>query len=375
MATKVGLITIHDIPNYGSVLQAFATQRVVSGLGYDVQIIDYKYPNAHHVKGTKPQRARAAALRFGNAVLKDMLPGRPYTTYKNRYRQFKDKYYQISPTSYPTVASLMSNPPTYDVYLAGSDQIWRPEDTKADPCFFLDFAKHGRRVSYASSFGCINIPQQYRKIYSRYLNSFSHLGVREIPGQQIIKELTGREATVVLDPTLLMTLDQWQPYIEPFACDEPYIACYGLSLGSTYMEDLALHISKLTGYRIVRINGKCYNYFSRRMRYVLDAGPSEWMGILSGASLILGQSFHAVAFSIILQRPFFAILQDTPDHQSRQVHILKLLGLEDRAIRRNDTFPPCDGLNLAVDFRTANQRLIEQREQSLSYLKQALRGE
>ena len=374
MTLTVGIVTVHDIYNYGSVLQAFATQHMISTLGYDVEIIDYKYPNPRHVKGSRPRRIADYILRVGNAVLKDALPGRPYTTYKERYQQFKTNHYRLSRRSYPTVDALMVNPPQYDIYVAGSDQIWRPEYINDDPCFFLDFVRKGRRIAYASSFGCLEIPPQYHQTYRRYLSAFSHLGVREFAGQAIVKQLTGRDAAVVLDPTLLMTGEQWKPYAKPFAYDKPYIACYGLSVGDRYMEELALHIAKLTGYKIVRINGKFHDYFARKMEYVLDAGPAEWMGILANASLILGQSFHAVAFSINFQRPFYTILQDSLDSQSRQTHILRLLGLEHRAVHRHAPFPSAKDLELEVDFTQAIGRLDAERVRSLDYMVSALRG-
>lgn len=373
MKNRVGIITVHDIYNYSSILQAFATQHALERLGHEAEIIDYAYPNALHDRRSTSEKLKSNVLRVGNEFLKDLLPGRPNTTYKARYKKFKDSHYRLSAQRYETAEALQNNPPDYDIYMAGSDQIWRPLFVKDDPSFFLRFApKDKPKVSYASSFGCRSIPEAYRETYQQYLSDFDAIAVREQIGTDIVRNLINREVQVVLDPTLLLTHDEWKPYLAKPKIEEPYILCYGLAIGNKYMEELALHISKTTGYKVVRMNGKFHDYFNRSVHHVLDAGPAEWMGYFANASFVLGRSFHATAFAINFRVPFLSILKGNPDGDTRQKHILDLLGIPDRAITSGAPLPSPEQFMEEINFDHVHAKLSEQREISTNYLQSAM---
>jgi hypothetical protein len=370
----VGIITVHDIFNYGSILQAYATQRVIESLGYRAELIDYQYPNAaHQTPVGLPTRIKRGLMSFGNRTLKNLLPGRQYHRYCQRYRAFQDAHYRRSPKRYPTVAALMDDPPSYDIYVAGSDQIWRPRFVKDDPCFFLDFARQGVKISYASSFGCRSIEPRFRNAYADRLRKFAALSVREQSGAEIVRDLIDREATVVLDPTLLLDGPQWESVMTPREHDKPYILCYGLDRHSRYMENLALHLARQTGWDVIRINGRFFDYFNRHIRFVLDAGPAQWLSLFRHAALVLGQSFHATAFAINFERPFIPVLRGDSDHDLRQQHILTLCGLTDRALTVGDDFTALGPEIAQVDFTNARAKLAQERKHSIAFLEQALR--
>jgi hypothetical protein len=366
---KIGIITIHDIYNYGSVFQAYATLAYVREMGYQAELIDYRYPNVFH----RQKNTKSEILSFGNRLLKNMLPDKPYLKYKNSYQTFKEQFYKLSAQSYPTIDSLITNPPDYDIYMAGSDQIWRPNTMKGDPCFFLNFAINAKKISYASSFGCNVIPEEYRQQYATALNQFSHLSVREKQGVAMIKNLTGRKTEVVLDPTLLLNRDEWLKVASPYEIKDPYILCYGLDTKDKYMENLALYIQKLTGLKVMRLNGKFYDYFDKKIHYILDAGPQHWLSLFDHASFILAKSFHATAFAINFNKPFLSILTGKKDHDSRQKHLLELLGLENRKITVGDKFPEMSVLDLSSDdYSHPIERLKAEKMKSEEYLKNAI---
>jgi hypothetical protein len=139
------------------------------------------------------------------------------------------------------------------------------------------------------------------------------------------------------------------------------------------MEKLALHLQKLTGYKIIRINGKFYDHFDRKMQYILDAGPQHWLYLFEHASFILAKSFHATAFAINFRRPFLSILTGKKDHDSRQIHLLNQLGLTSRAITIGNKFPGMADMDL--HFKENNSS-IEQLEaakiESIRYLKKII---
>lgn len=364
-----GIITIHDIINYGSIFQAFATQEVFSATGLNVEIIDYRYPNVFHNRpGSFLHKSKSSILKSVNVLGKSILPGNPNKTLNQRFNSFKKDHYKLSSQSYPTVKSILENPPFYDLYIAGSDQIWRPEFVKNDPAFLLQFAKHQRKISYASSFGCHSIPSKYKDDYTNALRDFSSLSVRETSGAAIIANLLGKNVPVVLDPTLLLDNSNWSKVMKPVPSPPEYILCYGYQQGSSYMEALALHLSAHTGLPVVRLFGRFYDAFRRKIRYVLDAGPAECLQWFNNATMVVGQSFHATAFSVNFQKPFWSILRGNQDHDSRQKQFLEHLGLENRLITTGAPFPSKDEIKKTLDFNDANNRLREWREISNKYI-------
>ena len=117
---RVGIVTMHKVVNYGSALQAWATQEVIRRLGYDVLIIDYVYPNAFHIKDKKRNIARSVlqwCLHF--------CQGFPWEKKRKHFEKFWNDNFNLTQT-YPCVESIYNNPPDFDVYVAGSDQIWNP---------------------------------------------------------------------------------------------------------------------------------------------------------------------------------------------------------------------------------------------------------
>lgn len=368
MSKRVGVITMHQIHNHGSILQTYATQEAVRRLGYDCQIIDYCYPNAAH---RAPLPLRRRAIKQGNRLFSRLIPGNPLGTAERRFRQFADQVLTLS-RPYPTSESLHGEPPDYDIYVAGSDQIWNPRFVKGDSSFFLAFAPEGkRRISYASSFGCTSVPEPYAKPYSDYLRRMDHIAVRETAGVELVRTLADREAQLVVDPTLLLSGNEWHAFAQPHGYgDDPYILCYGFYSASDLMERLAMHLRDKTGYRILRVQGKSYQWFSRSMHYVLDAGPAQWLSLFAGAAVVLALSFHGTAYAINMERPFFSVMSGDADRDSRQVDLLGRLGLERHAVGEGMPLPMPE--EAEVDYERVRPQLQAYRDSSLDYLRAAL---
>lgn len=132
-----------------------------------------------------------------------------------RFEAFVAEQMKLSPERYTAFDQLRAAPPEYDVYVAGSDQIWNPyifQDKQFDPSFLLGFVKEGRRIAYAPSLGVPELPADKAAQLRDFLAPFSALSVREKRGQVLLKEAAGREARVVLDPTLLLNGEAWGPW-------------------------------------------------------------------------------------------------------------------------------------------------------------------
>ena len=219
---KAGLVTFYHIHHYGALLQAAATERAVESLGGACEIIDY-YVNQNNDLFRKPTGVGSAAADVHTALHYKALRDR-----YQRFERFSKDHLRISGHRFESLEELRSAELPYDLILSGSDQIWNPKifpDGRFDPVFFGTFSSR-RKIAYAPSFGVPHIPEGMEEELRSYLESFSHISVRERQGREIVKEITGKDVPVVLDPTLLLTAEQWSAMAAPPDRYGGYILCY-----------------------------------------------------------------------------------------------------------------------------------------------------
>lgn len=365
---KTGLVTFYHIHHYGALLQAAATERAVESLGGQCEIIDY-YVNQNNALFRKPTGVGSAAADAHTAL--------HYKALKARYQRFETfakDHLRISGHRFESLEELRNAELPYDLILSGSDQIWNPKifpDGHFDPVFFGAFSQR-RKIAYAPSFGVPHIPEGMEEELRRYLREFSHISVREKQGQKIVRDTTGQEVPVVLDPTLLLTAEQWSGMAAAPDLDGGYILCYCISRPGA----LAPYIHQLaekTGLPVVQLCG-IRQKVHPKARCVLDAGPAEFLGLFQHASYVCTNSFHGTVFSVQFQRPFFTAVAPSElaePESSRTFSILNRLGLTQRIIGKGDTA----GLEDTIDWTAVNQRLCLARQSSLDYLRAALTDE
>lgn len=337
----IGIITIHKINNYGSVFQAYALQHVCEKLGYKTEIIDYNFPNIQHcnnryaIKGdTQPNEPRWIKFLFANALLKQ----------HKGIAQFVQKYQHLTSTVYNSPEELKSNPPHYDVYITGSDQLWNPRHCNGDPAFMLHFAPDATlKISYAASIGTDCIPEELCSLYKELLGRYKHIGVRENSGIDVINDIVGKEATAVLDPTLLLNKDEWNIIANPRRLvKNKYILCYYLNYSFNafpYVDDLAEYTHQHTGYDIVRVARPPHNLKCMHTKYMVGASPEDFLALVRDAEMVLTTSFHGTAFAVNYGKPIFTIVKDRKASDSRQVSLMENLGLENQILSLSDRFP------------------------------------
>lgn len=365
---KTGLVTFYHIHHYGALLQAAATERAVESLGGQCEIIDY-YVNQNNALFRKPTGVGSAAADAHTAL--------HYKALKARYQRFETfakDHLRISGHRFESLEELRNAELPYDLILSGSDQIWNPKifpDGHFDPVFFGAFSQR-RKIAYAPSFGVPHIPEGMEEELRGYLREFSHISVREKQGQKIVRDTTGQEVPVVLDPTLLLTAEQWSGMAAAPDREGGYILCYCISRPGA----LAPYIHQLaekTGLPVVQLCG-IRQKVHPRARCVLDAGPAEFLGLFQHASYVCTNSFHGTVFSVQFQKPFFTAVAPSElaePESSRTFSILNRLELTQRIIGKGDTA----GLEDAIDWTEVNQRLCLARQSSLDYLHAALTDE
>ncbi len=362
---KAGLVTFYHIHHYGALLQAAATERAVESLGGACEIIDY-YVNQNNDLFRKPTGVGSAAADVHTALHYKALRDR-----YQRFERFSKDHLRISGHRFESLEELRSAELPYDLILSGSDQIWNPKifpDGRFDPVFFGAFSTR-RKIAYAPSFGVPHIPEGMEEELRSYLESFSHISVRERQGREIVKEITGKDVPVVLDPTLLLTAEQWSAMAAPLDRSGGYILCYCISKPGA----LAPYIQRLaeeTGLPVVQLCG-IRQKVHPKAACVLDAGPSEFLGLFQNASYVCTNSFHGTVFSVQFQKPFFTAVAPSElaaPESSRTFSILSRLGLTERIIGTGATA----GLDDTIDWADVDRRLRAARQSSLDYLRAAL---
>ena len=368
---RTGLITFHFAHHYGAQLQALATMKAIQGLGHECKIIDYRLP---HTTRTNQIFKKSRAVRD---MASDAHTALHYAAFQRRFQRFEDfvaQEMELSPQRYTSFAQLREGPPAYDVYVSGSDQIWNPyifQDKQFDPAFLLDFVKEGRRIAYAPSLGVPQLPEDKAAELKRFLEPFSALSVREKRGQVLVREAAGRQAKVVLDPTLLLNGDDWGKLAAPPQHQGPYILCYFVS-DPGEAAPYALALSKRTGWPIVQLAGARRKIEGAR-EIVFDAGPREFLGLFQHAAAVVTNSFHGAAFSLQFKKDFFTSMSPKERREptfSRIYSLLSRLGCADRIIGLDTTAP----IDAKMDYDQVYERLEAARADSLAYLKAAVEG-
>ena len=377
---KIGIITILNVNNYGAELQAFALHHKLKIMGYDNEVINYLYyKNPKYIKESlssplvkvkKINKIKDFILKWIDIFSRITNP-KLSKTRRARFDSFHKENTDLSKV-YNSYSSLYNTDLQYDTLIVGSDQVWNPNNgTNLDP-YFLTFAKSGvKKISYASSFGVSDINPVLHNQYKKWLNNIDFLATREQDGVNIIKKITEREATHVVDPTLLLTKKEWEGVMVPYESNEPYILLF-IFKNSKYVTDFALDLQKKTGYKIIRI---CKNEMrvesDNKILNIRDFGPLEFLGLYAKASIVLTTSFHGTVFSLIFEKPFYTIAPKSKNNNSRQQGLLNLIKHPERLIMEGDTFP--DGKYFDIDFKLIKNILDDERQKSILFLENALK--
>ena len=355
---RIGVITFHNYDNYGAILQSYALQKKLRELGTDPEIIDYScqyISNPFRLVNLKEK----GLFNYIYGAIGHIC----YIPRRRKCNQFRKHMKYSEPVTKGNMRAVSGK---YDIYIAGSDQIWDYKLTNFDQTYFLDFPEKGKKkCSYAASIGEHIPPEQFRNDYSRLLNDFDEILVREDYGADIVNELTGKKPEVVCDPTLLLTAEEWNKLLKEPKIRGKYILVYQLGINPEIV-NFAKRLKKKTGYRIVYIPFPLVGLL--KCRCEITVGPAEWMGLFKNAEYVISDSFHGVVFSLLFNRKFFA--KADGHHKNRRVEqLLKLVNLSDRTM--NDVSD--EQLTEEIDFTYANEQIANFRNFSLHKLSEMVK--
>lgn len=389
---KVAIVSCYFQRNYGSMLQAYATQMALDKMGIANETIDVSGFSGE-IKKAKTKYFLKACLtsdiilsKFGmakNVLLKKLSQSDYVMKIQVRNQKFdvfcRSKFYLSEKyTSKVELSKKCKN--NYSAILVGSDQLWLPGNIAAD-YYTLNFVPDDMNsIAYATSFGQSSLPKDTAKKASIFLKRIKHIGVREESGQVLVKQLAGRRVPVVCDPTLLFTGEEWMVIQKEAAIiKEPYILCYFLGNNSQHRE-FAKRLKKETGCKIIALTHideyvKCDDNYADITPYDID--PADFLNLIRNASYVCTDSFHCSLFSILYKKSFFAFHRYTKSTKhstnSRLDTLFKLAGITGRLKNGDEDISDC--LKQKIDFEKVHEKLASVRKASYDYLSKALADE
>lgn len=328
---KIGIITMHRVPNFGSALQAYALQHKLFQHGIDNKIIDYIYSYA----GYEPSFIRYIYDKvkyYAKVILR-----RPASM--TRFFFFHKKYLRTTFREYTRHDLMYKKAPNFDVYMTGSDQVWNCKFTKGDTNFLLKFAPAGSvRLSYGSSFASSSIPKEYQQVFKEELKKYETILVREKSGVDIVHNLIGKKAEVVCDPTLLLSDKEYHALAlkGKLHLKDRYILVYVLDYMYNpypHIYDIVRKVKDELGYKVIYIGTNAVDPSDVDAIYMGNhIGPLEFLQLMENASFVITTSFHGTAFATIFHKPLFSVVQDTESEDGRMQTLLNALSQKDSLV-------------------------------------------
>lgn len=384
----IALVTCYFQTNYGSQLQAYATQMAFDKLELENETI--------MIDGLVPEINKAKYRYFLSrvfdintikdkwATVRKLIAQKRYPEYRKnlatRNAVFKEfsasRFYLSKLYNSKKALSLCAN--NYAAFIVGSDQLWLPSNISAD-YYTLNFVPDSiPKISLATSFGVSELPRKQAKKASIFLKRLDYISVREISGQKLVKELSNRDVPVVCDPTLMFTAEDWENISTKGRFSEvPYIFVYFLGNNPEHREFVKL-VKKITGLKIIQL-AHCDEFIKTDVDFAdetpYNIGPCEFIQLVRDAEFVFTDSFHCSVFSLLYKKNFFTFRRYRGDGKvstnGRVYSLLSLVNLEDRLLYGNENAEKV--LSTEIDFGTVHEKLGTLRNYSWKWLKDSLK--
>ena len=342
---KIGIITIHHSVNYGACLQSYGLYKYIESLGFECEIINLRRPmhddynpSKKYIRFRPAERVDYSSIKFW---LKSMIPNclRDSNYYKNKsllesrnlkFAEFNKKI-KLSSRTYTCIDDLYANPPFYDIYITGSDQVWNPMQPFCIEPYFLTFVKNpkARKISYAASIGLSELRKNVEDCFRKWLSTYNAITVREKEGKQILEKIIDTPVDVVLDPTFLVGPEHWHSLAVKPQINEPYILVFKV-IARKELVDYATKIGLQSGKRVIVLPS---GEDGEGRTIIRNAGPEEYLGWFANADMVITDSFHGGVFSILMgAKNFFESIPRGNKKGSRIVTLFNTFELADHIL-------------------------------------------
>lgn len=361
---RIGILTYHRAHNYGAMLQAYALQQFLQSKGHQVEFIDY-WPKEHlrqyqllkPLRGTFIQRL-VSLFSLSATFVRRALRIRQYKAFA------RDVLHLPSAIRYPQHGATICE--HYDCVVVGSDQIWRHHETNGrylglDETYFCQTLQYPARcISYAASMGVLEMNDGDKQKFKNYVSAFETIYVREQGLSNLIKSL-GYEASVVLDPTLLLDKVQWNQLLpQNRYSKEKYLLYYEI-IDSKEALLFAKQKAKELGCRLLVMDA--FIHTIPRPGHIQLASPISFMHAIRDAEFLVLTSFHGTAFSLIFEKQFVAT--GMRNNADRVQTLLNAVGL-------HDYYQPTPKNLPSIDYSQVKQKLLQLRAESQDALTTAI---
>ena len=365
---RTATITFHAPNNNGSFYQAYALQKVLTNvLGVENEIIDYQ---------SEKQIYRYSVLRPIRSIrdiaknVVSLLHYRPIKTHNQRFEKSREQYLKMTRRC-STIEETVTVANSYDTVIAGSDQIWNTGAPDFSEAYMLPGVTP-RKIAYAISFGSFSDESELQR-YRKEINRFYRISVREESAQKHLEQQTSKIINVTIDPTLLLDKEDYLALTNATPLIKgDYIFFYSISYPDEVMR-VAKQIANKMELPIITVFTSFHTITCEKhgIKVLYDAGPREFINLVENAKLVLTNSFHGTAFSIVLHKPFFHICKSVNGGMQRDDridNIIDALGIQDCNIGINTQVTSVP----VIDWEEVDQKRHDMRDQSLNFLRNAL---
>lgn len=357
----VGTLSFHCQYNFGSALQAYALQEAIKKLGFKCLILNFYYE-----EDMKNYDIRWSSKRLSIIIL-DLLTFYLCYQRKRAYKKFHSLFlnFSVQTKEWERLGEISKD---CDYLICGSDQIWNPAINNS-PAYFLPFAKtHQKKISYAPSIALPTIPQNKVEWFRKNIQDFSYISIREKNCVNQLQEISGREIECVLDPTMLLEIEDYEQLLGSYkiVLPENYVFLYCIHLQD--LERLSILAKKLAekeNLKIVYFNKFSLNYKERFAKNIFKYDPRAFLYSIKNAKYVISNSFHACVFSILYKKQFFMVQVD--GSQSRLTTLFDTLGIDGRCLSSDNIENA-----IPIDYNEVLKKLSEKKVESWRYLKKAL---
>lgn len=367
---KIGLMTLHhDKSSFGACLQGYALWYYLSQ-NNDCEMVNLPVTKNEEHKETLIIHIKVFVAKclsflknFRNPVYLKALRDS-----KARIKKFEtfNSLIKMSKKCW-TKETIYQNPPSYDVWVSGSDQLWNPRIYFDIEPYLLAFTREeDKRISYASSLGVLEIAPDYEAMFQSAIPRFSSIAMREASTIPIIQKYTDIKIENVLDPTFLLSKDEWRNLAKERKIQEKYILCYFLSYSQEII-DFCKCQARSKGLVPVFISTAVSNVIEfADTLFVQNAGPSEFLYLFDNADFVMTDSFHGTVFSLIFEKQFYSYIGRNLKASSRITDLLSSLGIKGNAI--STLSEPI----VHVDYTILSVLLQKRIKESKEYLNKAI---
>lgn len=332
---KVGIITIHNSPNYGACLQAYALWAYINQQGIDCEIIDlYRPYQKEYISSRRfvPMRKREHILSDTiRHAIKKLIGRNKEPKYfsdsaKEKFKRFNAPI-NLSRT-YRGIDEFYANPPLYDLYISGSDQVWNPSQPYCMEPYFLTFVPKGKtKISYAASIGLLDLRENEKAKFKEWLSTYTAISVREKQAKTLLESFSWLKVEQTPDPTFLLDIEDWKKLTEYPDINEPYILLFALSY-SPKMLEYSKRLAQEAGKKLIVLGMLQPECKDGSYLPITDVGPQEFLGYMAKAEMVITDSFHGTVFSIIMgANNFYTYIAPSNERGSRIVDLLDTFGL------------------------------------------------